>query len=167
MVWGAVLGVHILFLLLMCASGSLGWSGKYRQLPPCITWQIYVNHLGAWIVRRINGTAKREEVVNVFGEGKFKLLALMKTKLKGNGELSWCGVKGIIAGVQEMETAREGVTILLNDVWHSTVVDFGCISSRIFWIKFKFSRVKVCVVVGCGSNEGDGEKTTWTGIWIE
>ena len=34
-----------------------------------------------------------------------------QTKLKWNG----C----IIAGVQEMEKAREGVTILLNDVWHS------------------------------------------------
>ena len=33
---------------------------------------------------------------------------------------------GIIAGVQEMERAREGVATLLNDVWHSAVVDFGC-----------------------------------------
>ena len=31
-------------------------------------------------------------------------------------------------------------------------------SSRILWIKFKFSRVKVCVVVGCGPNEGNGEE---------
>ena len=28
----------------------------------------------------------------------------------------------------------------MNDVWHSTVINFGCISSRILWIKFKFSR---------------------------
>ena len=40
-----------------------------------------------------------------------------------------------------MERAWEEVAILLNDVWHS-----GCVSSRILWIKFKFSRVKVCVV---------------------
>ena len=69
---------------------------------------------------------------------KFELLSLMETKLKGNGEVSWCGVIGIIAGVQEMEGAREGVAILLNNVWHSAVVDFGCVSSRILWIKFKF-----------------------------
>ena len=50
----------------------------------------------------------------------------METKLKGNGEVSWCGVNGIIAGVQEKERAREGVAILSNDVWHSAVVDFGC-----------------------------------------
>ena len=65
-----------------------------------------------------------------------------------------CRVNGIIAGVKEMERAREGVAILLNDVWYSAVVDFGCVSSRILWTKLKFSRVKFCVV----PNEGDGEE---------
>ena len=55
-----------------------------------------------------------------------------------------------------MERAREGVAVLLNDVWLSAVMDFGCVSSRILSIKFKFSRVKVCVVV---------KKVT--GLWIE
>ena len=81
--------------------------------------------------------------MDVFREGKFELLALTEMKLKGNGEVSWCGVNGIIAGVQEMERTREGVAILLNDVWHSAVVDYGCVSSRILWIKLNFSRVKV------------------------
>ena len=62
----------------------------------------------------------------------------METKLKGNGEVSWCGVNGIIGGVQEMERAREGVAILLNDVCYTAVIDFVCISSRTLWIKFKF-----------------------------
>ena len=57
-----------------------------------------------------------------------------------------------------MERARGGVAILLNDVWHSAVVDFGCVNSRILWIKFEFSRVKVCVIVGYGPNEGNGEE---------
>ena len=39
----------------------------------------------------------------------------METKLKGNGEVSWCEVNGIIGSVQ-MERAREIVTIPLNDV---------------------------------------------------
>ena len=75
-------------------------------------------------------------------------------------ERVWCGVNGIIAGVQEIERAREGVAILLNDMWHkhSGVIYFGCINSRILWIKFKFSRVKVCVVVRYGPNEGIGEE---------
>ena len=38
------------------------------------------------------------------------------------------------------------------------MVDFGYVSFRTLWIKFKFSRIKVCVVVGFGSNEGDGEE---------
>ena len=37
-----------------------------------------------------------------------------------------------------MERAREGVAILLNDVWHSAVVKSGCVSSRVLWIKLKF-----------------------------
>ena len=32
------------------------------------------------------------------------------------------------------------------------------VSSRILWIKFRFPRVKVCVVVGYAPNEGDGEE---------
>ena len=46
-------------------------------------------------------------------------------------------------------------------MWQSAVVDFGSVSSRILWIKFKFSRVKVFVVVGYGPNEGDGEEREW------
>ena len=78
--------------------------------------------------------------------GKFELLAFTETKLKGNGEVSWCGVNSIIAGVQEMERAREGVSVLLNIVWNIAVIDFQCVGSRVLWIKFKFSKVKVCVV---------------------
>ena len=48
--------------------------------------------------------------------------------------------------------------ILLNNVWHSAVVDLGCVSSRILLIKFKFSKVKVCLVVEYGPNEGYGEE---------
>ena len=46
----------------------------------------------------------------------------------------------------------------LGKVWHSAVIDFGCVSSRILWIKFKFSGVKVCVVVGYSPNQGIGEE---------
>ena len=51
------------------------------------------------------------------------------------------------------------MAILVKDMWHSAVIDFGCVSSRIIWITFKFSRVKVCVVLGYGSNEGNGEES--------
>ena len=42
------------------------------------------------------------------------------------------------------------MAVLLNDVWHSVVVGFVCVSSRILWIKFKISRVKLFVVVRYG-----------------
>ena len=57
------------------------------------------------------------------------------------------------------------MAILLNDAWHSAVIDFGCVSSRILWIKFKFSRVKVCVVVGYRPNVGDSEERDR--FWID
>ena len=46
------------------------------------------------------------------------------------------------------------MAIILNYMWHSAV---GCVSSKILWIIFKFSRVKICVVAGYGPNE-DGEE---------
>ena len=52
------------------------------------------------------------------------MLALTETKLKGKGGVSWYGVNGITAGVQEIERGREGVAILLKDVWHSAAIDF-------------------------------------------
>ena len=86
--------------------------------------------------------------MDIFKKRKFELLALTETKQKGNGEVSWCGVNGIIASVPEIERVKEGVAILLNDMWHSAVVDFG----------FKFSRVKVSMIVGYGPNRGGEER---------
>ena len=121
-------------------------------------------------MRGIKDTIEREEVVDIFKKGKFDLQALTEKKLKREGEVSWVEVNGIISGVQEMERAREGVDVLLSDVWHSTVVKHSYVSPRIPWIKFKFSRVKVCAVVGYGPDEAEGEERdfgmTWTGLWI-
>ena len=76
--------------------------------------------------------------------------------MKGEREVSWSGVNVIFDSVHEMERDREMEAALLNDVWHSVMIKAGCVSSRIIWIKFKFSRVKVCVVVGYGPNvEGE------------
>ena len=81
-----------------------------------------------------------------------------ETKLKGKGEVSWSRFNVIFAGFHEMERAREAVDLLLNYVWHSRVVNCGSVSFRILLIKFKFSRFKICVAVGYGPNEGNGEE---------
>ena len=52
-------------------------------------------------MRGINDTTKREEVVDI-KKGNSNCLP-KQTKLKGEGEVSWCGVNGIISSVQEME----------------------------------------------------------------
>ena len=78
-------------------------------------------------------------MLDIFKKGKFELLALMEMKLKGKGEISWSGVHVIFTSVHEMERAREGVDILLNNVWYSAVVKCGYVSSSILRIKFQFS----------------------------
>ena len=82
--------------------------------------------------------------------------------LKGNRDVSWYGLNGII--VQEIERTREGLVVLLNDVWHVAMIEFQYISSRILWVKFKFSRIKVCGVVGYGPTEGIVEKGRGSGM---
>ena len=91
---------------------------------------------------------------------------MIETKFKGNGEVLLCGVNGIIADVKGVERAKKWVAILLNDVWHSAVIDFICVSSRILWIKFRFSRIKVCMLVGYVPKEGNGEERErfWNGL---
>ena len=56
-------------------------------------------------------------MVNVFRKGKFELLALTETRLKGNGEVSACGGEWYNYGCQEIERAREGVAVLINGEW--------------------------------------------------
>ena len=41
--------------------------------------------------------------------------------------------------------------MLLNNVWHSAMVELGCVTPTILW-------VKVYAVVGYDSNEGDCEE---------
>ena len=94
----------------------------------------------------MGGIAKREEVIDVFRKRKNDLLALTETKLSENWEVSCCEINRIIAEAQEIEKAREGMAVLMNDEWHIAVIGFGCVSFRVLWVKFKFSRVKVCMV---------------------
>ena len=54
-------------------------------------------------------------MVDVFRKGKFELFALTETKLKGNGEVSWCGVNGSTACLQEIKRTREDMAVLMND----------------------------------------------------
>ena len=121
MVWVAVVGARILFLLPTSSSASLGRSGRYRRLLPCIIHRNYINRLGAWNVRGINDITKREEVVDIFKKGKFELVAFTETKSKG---------KGVNVSLPVFRRWK-GVALLLNDVWHSAMVKSGCVSSRI------------------------------------
>jgi hypothetical protein len=104
--------------------------------------------------------------MDVFRNGRFDLLALTETKLKGNGEGEWDGVKCVYAGVEKNERAREGVAILMSDLWFRSMVKFECVSPRILLVKFKFKKVKVCVVVSYGPSENSEEEEYMT-FWNE
>ena len=60
-------------------------------------------------------------MVEVFKKRKFELLDDIDGVKR-----EW---RGITASVHEIERARECVTILLNNVWHSLVIAFGCNNS--------------------------------------
>ena len=53
-VWGAMLGARKLFLLPTRTSVSIGWSGRCRRTPPCITRQNYINRLGTCLINNKN-----------------------------------------------------------------------------------------------------------------
>ena len=58
--------------------------------------------------KRYKWNCKERGGSGCFQKKKFELIALMETKLKGNGEVSWCVVNDIIAGVQEMKELGKG-----------------------------------------------------------
>ena len=47
---------------------------------------------------------------------------------------------------------------LVNDDWNSAVIDVGYVSSTTLPVKFKFSSVKVCVIVEFGPTEAEVEE---------
>ena len=64
------------------------------------------------------------------------------------------------------------MAVLLNDVWHSAVMSLGCVSSRILWIKFKFSRVKIVwwydmALMKEMKKKGRGTGMIWTELWVK
>ena len=67
----------------------------------------------------------------------------MPSLLYANDLVSWCGVRGIGVRVQEIERAQESVAVLLNDMQHSSVIDFGCVGSRILRLNSNFQELKL------------------------
>ena len=54
----------------------------------------------------------------------------------------------------------------MNDVCYSADIDFGCVDSRILRLKFKFSKVKVCILVYDPNNDDkkkEKAEITWKG----
>ena len=57
---------------------------------------------------------KRNEIGSVFVECKLDILGLSEKKLRGEGELSFGGVKGFKSRVGRRSIAREGVAVMMN-----------------------------------------------------
>ena len=56
------------------------------------------------------------------------------------------------------------MTVLLNDVWYSSVVEFGPIGSSILWAKFKFAGIMM--LPNKTVKKGKDSGMTWIGFWI-
>ena len=89
-------------------------------------------------------------MVDISREGKFELLALTVTKVKGNRKISWwvCVCVWLVVSVWRYKRVKER-----RKVWEfnwlmsgSTVVGFGCVCFRILLVKFKFTGFKMLVV---------------------
>ena len=50
------------------------------------------------------------------------------------------------------------MAVLMNDLWHSAVINFECVSYITLRVKFKFSRVKVCLMVVYRPTKGEIEE---------
>src|SRR5678815_2301140 len=48
----------------------------------------------------------------------------------------------------------------MSNLWYKAMVEFVCVSPRFLMVKFKFQKVKVCVVVTYGPSEGNVEEST-------
>jgi len=116
--------------------------------------------VAVWNVRGICDEGKRMEVVDVFKRGKFDVLGLCETNLKGREDFVWNDVHGVRSGREGAGRGKEGVAVLLSDEWYKALVAYKCICSRVMWVKFKFDRVKVCLVVAYGpvNDRSDEEK---------
>ena len=124
-----------------CISSAMNAFARTERGHNCRKWprisrQNCSSRVGTWNAGGLNGDGKRREVINVFKNGKFELLVLTETKVKGSGEDEWCGVKCVYAGVERNVRAKKGVTILMNDAWHKSMVKFECVSSRVLMAKF-------------------------------
>ena len=55
----------------------------------------------------------------------------------------------------------------MNDERYNATIFFGCVSSRILWVKFKFSRVKSCIVAVYSPNEEEVQqrKRFWNDLY--
>ena len=72
---------------------------------------------------------KRDEIGRMFEECKLDVLGLSKTKLRGEGEMSF----GVV-GVGGKGNAREGVAVLMNERIWMCVNEIGSINSRIMYV---------------------------------
>ena len=96
---------------------------------------------------------KEDDIVNLLRRWKNEPLTSTKVKMKGFGDTSECERSGICGGVQESKTGTKGLVFMLNKIWYSAVIEFLCITCGILWFRLKFSRVRLCSIVGHKSFE--------------
>ena len=85
-------------------------------------------------VKGCNAVEKRDEIGSMFEEWRLDILSLSETKLTGEEELSFGGVRGFKSEVGRKGNMREGVAILLNECVWICVKEIRRINSGIMYV---------------------------------
>ena len=79
--------------------------------------------------------------------------------LRRNEQFQWNGVHGFRSEIKERERskAQKGVTVLMSDKCCKSLMNVEYKSARVLFAKFRFARVKVCVILVYGAVNGASE----------
>ena len=120
--------------------------------------------VAAWNVRGMNDECKKEEVRNVCEEERLDVCGLCETKVKGMCEWEWGSGWGVGSGVKEGR-GREGVAIVVSERARKCVREYGCVSSRVVWVKMKVG-IERWFVVCAYAPTNDCKKEDKESFWV-
>ena len=112
---------------------------------PCPSSESGVLRIGL-NMRCCNEVEKRDEIRSMFKECKLDILGLSKTKLKGEGELSFGGVSFQI-WVERRGNAREGVAVLMNEHMRMCVREIRRVNLKIIYVSICIKREFWTIIV--------------------
>ena len=117
-------------------------------------------------MRGVNEESKRMEVRKVCEDERLDVCGLSETKVKGESIWEWGQGWGVGSGVKEGR-GREGVAIVVSERAKRCVKGYGCVSSRVVWVRLKVGRERwavVCVYAPTNDCKADEREKFWVSV---